>query len=348
MHESEFPKVAIVLLNWNNWQDTLECLESILKLNYPNFRIILCDNASEDNSLDKIKAWACGERVVVASSDNPLSVLSTPPVPKPVKYREYTRAEAEKGGDLREQSPLVLIQTGADLGAAGGNNVALRYVLARDEFTYAWLVNVDTVVKSDALMELVHCMTSNPKAGFAGSTLLYYHEPDKIQALAGATYNRWLGITRHLGNGQSIHQPINANAIIHQLDYIMGASLMVSIDCLKEVGLMEEAYFLFFEEIDWVTRARGRYTLTYAPESIVYHREGRSSGASSKPADRSLTAEFYGFRNRLRFTNKFYPYALPTVWFGLVLTIINSLRRGQGRRARLALEILLGRRNHTF
>jgi GT2 family glycosyltransferase len=348
MNDSEFPKVAIVLLNWNNWQDTLECLESILKLDYPNFRIILCDNASHDGSLDAVKAWARGGKVVVASPDNPLSVLSTPPIPKPINYQEYTQAEAEKGGDLKEQSPLVLIQNKANFGFAGGNNVALRYVLARDEFAYIWLLNVDTVVKADALKELVRCMVSKPKAGLAGSTLLYYHAPDEIQALAGATYNRWLGITRHLGTGQSIHQDIDADAITRQLDYIMGASLMVRMDFLREVGLMEETYFLFFEEIDWVTRARGRYTLAYAPESIVYHREGRSSGANAKPGARSLKAEFYNFRNRLRFTKKFYPYALPTVWFGLVMTVINSLRRGQGRRARLALEILLGLRNQTF
>ncbi len=348
MNDLKFPKVAIVLLNWNNWRDTLECLESILKLDYPNFSIILCDNASEDGSLDKVKAWARGERGVVVAADNPLSVLSTPPASKPINYREYTRAEAEKGGDSQEESPLVLVPTGADWGAAGGNNVGLRYALARDEFTYAWLLNVDTVVKSDALKELVQCMASNPKAGLGGSTLLYYHAPDEIQALAGATYNRWLGITRHLEMGQSIHQSIDADVITRRLDYIMGASLIVSMDFLKEVGLMEENYFLFFEEIDWVTRARGRYTLAYAPKSIVYHREGRSSGANFKPVARSLTAEFYNFRNRLRFTNKFYPYALPTVWFGLIMTVVNSLRRGQGQRARLALEILFGLRKHPF
>jgi GT2 family glycosyltransferase len=348
MSNLEFPKVAIVLLNWNNWQDTLECLESILRLDYPNFRIIFCDNASQDGSLEIIKAWARGERVVETASDNPLSFLSTPPIPKPVNYWEYTQAEAEKGGDFEENSPLVLIQNDDNLGFAGGNNVALRYVLVRDEFTYAWLLNVDTVATSDALKELVQCMASEPAAGLAGSTLLYYDAPDTIQALAGATYNRWLGIAQHLGTGQSIHQPIDAEAITRQLDYIMGASLIVSVDFLKEIGLMEETYFLFFEEIDWVTRARGRYTLGYASKSIVYHREGRSSGANSKPSARSLKAEFYNFRNRLRFTKKFYPYALPAVWFGLFLTIINSLRRGQGRRAKLALEILLGLRNHTF
>lgn len=348
MNDSEFPKVAIVLLNWNNWQDTLECLESVLKLDYPNFRVILCDNASQDGSLDVIKTWALGGRGFVPASANPLRVISIPPVSKPISYWEYTQDEAEKGGDLKEQSPLVLIQNKANLGFAGGNNVALRYVLVRHEFTYAWLLNVDTVVKPDALKKLVQCMAANPGAGLAGSTLLYYDAPDKVQALGGATYNRWLGIARHLGTGQSIHQLIDANAITRQLDYIMAASLIVSIYFLKEIGLMEETYFLFFEEIDWVTRARGRYTLAYAPESIVYHREGRSSGANATPSARSLKAEFYNFRNRLRFTQKFYPYALPTVWFGLVLTIINSLYRGQGKRAKLALEILLGLRNNTF
>ena len=71
-------KVYIILLNYNGWRDTQECLESVLKLDYPNFQIIVVDNQSPNDSMSHLLAWAKGEEL--ASVDNPeLAHLSTPP-----------------------------------------------------------------------------------------------------------------------------------------------------------------------------------------------------------------------------------------------------------------------------
>ena len=53
--------VYIILLNWNGWKDTCQCLESVLRSDYPNFRVIVCDNRSTDGSMQKIKDWAEGK-----------------------------------------------------------------------------------------------------------------------------------------------------------------------------------------------------------------------------------------------------------------------------------------------
>jgi len=164
-------KVAIVLLNWNTWRDTLECLESIFKLDFPNFRVILCDNNSADGTLEKVQAWAQGTLPADLPAE-PLTRLGSPPLPKPMAYTLYQRTEAEQGGTSSDDVPLVLIQTGANLGYAGGNNVALRYILARREFDYVWLLNVDTVVDPAALRKLIEVSESDKKIGMTGSTLL--------------------------------------------------------------------------------------------------------------------------------------------------------------------------------
>lgn len=124
-------KVYVIILNWNGWEDTIECLESVFRNIYPSYTVIVCDNGSHDGSLERIKLWAEGKLDVLVPSHNPLRPLSYPPVIKPIPYIEYYREDAEKGGINDGKIPLVLIQTGGNLGFAGGNNVGLRYILAR-------------------------------------------------------------------------------------------------------------------------------------------------------------------------------------------------------------------------
>ena len=147
------PRVYVALLNWNGWGDTLECLESLFRSDYSDFQVIVCDNGSEDGSMDHLEAWAEG-RVDIAGGcrDQRLARFSFPPAPKPIPYVVHGRGAAEAGGGGSDSSArLILIESGANLGFAGGYNIALRYALARDDFAYIWLLNNDTVVNGDAL-----------------------------------------------------------------------------------------------------------------------------------------------------------------------------------------------------
>ena len=99
-------KSCVLLLNWNGWKDTLECLESVLRLNASEFRVVVCDNSSANGSLEKIKDWARGE--LQAGAANPqLSYLSAPPFLKPIPYVELTREQAESGA-ICSEAKLVL------------------------------------------------------------------------------------------------------------------------------------------------------------------------------------------------------------------------------------------------
>ena len=333
--------VYIVILNWNGWSDTIECLESVFKINYPNFTVIVCDNDSQDGSLARIKDWADGSVVSYLSLSNSMRHFSIPTIEKPIKYVEYDRLDAETGGGPEDaRFRLRLIRTGGNLGFAGGNNVGLRYALARDDFSYVWLLNNDTVIDKAALSALVNRMITSPDAGFCGSTLIYYNSPDMVQALGGAIYNPLLATSHHIGAMTNADKTIDCISVENNICYVVGASMLVSKDLLRTIGLMCEEYFLYFEEIDWACRAKGRYRIVYASESIVYHKEGNSIGSSFNPVLKTDISDYYGIQNRLVFTRKHYPLFYPVVYLSLLLIMFNRIKRRQWDRVRMVWKIM--------
>jgi GT2 family glycosyltransferase len=344
MSQIHTPKVYIIVLNYCGWNHTIECLESLMRLKYANYEIMLVDNDSPDDSIEKLHLWADGQLDVRQESGNPLRALSFPPVPKPVQLIEYNQAAASLGGWPLEPGGsgkhIILIHSGSNLGFAGGNNIGLKYALKRGDGEYFWLINNDAVAEPAALGELVCRMEEKPGAGLCGSTLYYYHNPGLIQARGGASYNKWLALSRHLGVYEPAEKPCDVEDVERKLSYICGASMLVSRAFLETVGLMSEDYFLFFEEIDWVTRAGNRFALAYAHKSIVYHKEGGSIGSSFIGLQRSRRAGFYTQRNRIRFTAKYFPWALPLVYLSFLIVIFNRIRRRQWDRITMILKII--------
>ena len=119
--------------------------------------------------------------------------------------------------------------------------------------------------------------------------------------------------------------------------------MLVSRDFLSQVGLMCEDYFLFFEEVDWALRCKGLFKLVYAPDSLVYHKLGKSIGTASNPARKSAVCDYYSIRNRLVFTRKFFPTALVTIYPSLVFALLHRLTRRRYDLARMVWNVLLGR-----
>lgn len=339
------PRVYIIILNWNGWKDTIECLESVFRSSYQNYRVIVCDNNSQDNSIEQIKAWADDQLNLFVPEDNIAKPLSFPPVNKPISFVEYSRTEAESGGSANDgASRLILIKTGANLGFASGNNVGGRYALARDDFDYLWFLNNDTVIKEDTLHCLVEMMQAKPDAGICGSTLVYYDDLQTIQALGGAVYNKWLGVASHIGILRRVdNEPIDKKTVMRQMDYVVGASMFVSKQFIKNVGLMGEDYFLYFEEMDWAMRAREQYQLAYASRSVVFHKEGSSIGTSPHPDKRNPMADFYKVRSSLIFTRKYYWYCLPTVYLGIIIMLFNRAIRAQWKNFMAICKAIAGR-----
>lgn len=320
----------VLIVNWNGWKDTIECLESMLRLCTVEYRVVVCDNGSEDGSLDRIRAWADG--ALPARSVNPaLSWLTSPPLPKPIPHRSFTRAEAEGNAPMGDE-PLVLIQTGDDLGYAGGNNVGLRFALHDPAARYFWIVNNDTVVDPEALSALVRYAKEHPFVGMCGSLQRSYYHPGEIQALGGFRYQRWTGRVMMQGRDANLlHIPPQP------MDYVDGASMLVSRSFVEQIGLLDESYFIYFEELDWAERAKGRFTLGYAPDSVIYHKVGAAIGTNANRRRRSLTSDKYQSRNRVVFARRYCPWTLPTVLIAVLATSAHRLLTGNLRHAKAIL-----------
>lgn len=325
------PRVYVILVNWRGWGDTIECLESVYRQRYPNFRVLVCDNGSPDDSVERIRSWARGGLEVVADVQPELRELSSPPVVKPIDLQEYDRDSAERGGTGSDSdSPLILINTGGNLGFAGGNNVGIRYVQARGDAAYIWLLNNDTVVDPNALGKMVEVAERGSHVGMVGAKLLYYDRPGVIQAIAGGPLKRWRGMATHLGEGEEDHGQWSDEV---DVDCVLGACLLVRCDVVREIGLLDERYFMYSEELDWCWRAReGGWRAVYAPGSVVWHKVGRSAG------QKSPFQEYHSARSTLLFMEKHFPHLLPVAFaYSLYRVLLPKLVRGQPARARAVL-----------
>lgn len=334
------PPVYVLLLNSNGWGHTMECLESLFRLRTPGVRVIVCDNGSDDDSIDYLQAWAEG-RLDALPPAGALRAFCHPPIPKPVPYRIYLRADAEDGGEPSDKTPLILIRNGANLGFGAGSNVGLRYAIRHGDFQAVWILNNDTVVDPGTLDALLARM-SEQDLGMCGSMVLSYDQPDRIQCQGGARFHPWLALSRLIGMGRPRREALPASRVEARLDHLYGASMLVSKAFLERVGLMTEERFLYFEEIDWALRAAGRFRLGFAPNSLVYHRKGGAAGTGTRRKGRSALATYYLARGRLHFTRAWFPQALPLVWTLLVLETLSRALRGEWARAKALLDALRG------
>jgi len=329
----------IILVNWNGWEDTLECLESVFRQPERNFRVVVCDNGSEDQSLERIHEWAKGQRSA-SSASREMAAYSTPHCGKPLSTQTLTRVEAETS-DIKAEAPLVLIDCEENLGFAGGNNVGLRFALRQSDMDSVWLLNNDTVVDANALKTLRDKAARTPNAGIIGSTVIYYHDPQRVQAFGGARYFSCIGLSMHIGRFRDRLRTVDEAKIEAQLRYVLGASMFVPRRFLEEVGLMTEDYFLYYEELDWALRGKQRFSLGYAQHSRVYHKAGASIGSSNKSAHRSLLSDSYLMANRLEITRRFFPRCLPFVRGFLLIEWLMRAVRGRKAHAAMILRLII-------
>lgn len=325
-NETLLEKVYIVLLNYNGWRYTVECLESIFKQSYGAYTVVVCDNASSDQSLENIKQWAEGRIEISLQSVGDMKDVN--PVQKPVACVTYSAARKYPQSN---GISMILIQNGANLGFAAGCNIGINYALQQGDMSYIWLLNNDTVVCKDSLQKLVTEIKCDLRQGMCGSRLMFYDEPKDIQALGGRI-NKYLGTTSFITN------PKDRGKIM----YPIGASILVTKKFIKTVGLLSEDYFLYYEEPDWAIRGiKAGYRVGCAMDSIVYHHEGATIGIGRKKKSANRTADFYTIRNRILFTKKYYQHFLPIVYLGLFVTCFNRIWRRQYDRIKMIIEIVL-------
>jgi GT2 family glycosyltransferase len=227
--------IAIIVLNWNGKQDTLECLESIRKIDYQNFDVIVVDNGSCDDSVQSIRN----------------------------KFPEVN-----------------VLETGKNLGYAGGNNYGLRYAI-KSGADYILLLNNDIIVGSQLLKNFVQAAHRIPHWGMLTAKIYYFSHPNKIW-YAGARRIKHTANFMHLGKG-CIDNGKDYSSMV-ETDYACGCALFLRTSLLKKIGLFDERFFLTYEETDlsYRTKALG-YKCYLVPEAKVWHKVSVSFGGEHSP-----------------------------------------------------------------
>ncbi|MFH1314168.1 MAG: glycosyltransferase [Candidatus Eisenbacteria bacterium] len=305
-------RVTIIVLNRNARDSVAECLESVLQNVYPDFDVILVDNASGDDSLEIVKQWASGEGEVESRFVSPGTRS------RPVSWKEID-ADSSEEPEPGEHPFLTIIASKINLGFAGGHNLGIRVAIRRST-RYVLLLNSDMVVDGDFLGPLVDQVQS-PGIGAVGPVVLDYNAENIIWQAGGRVYPE-RGWAKRCFGGRPLY---DLEARASNVSYLPGCSVLIDTAVLEAIGPLDTDYFLYFEDTDWLTRARTLgWKAVLVPASKVWHKESYF-GALSK-----LTYGAYYFaRNRLIFTRKNYPRYLPValIWSLRYGILDNILRR---------------------
>jgi GT2 family glycosyltransferase len=163
-----------------------------------------------------------------------------------------------------------------NIGYAGGNNAGIRTAVAEGAGAVL-LLNNDTKVAPDFLAPLVDVLNVFPEAAAVSSAVMRLDSPQVLQEAYFEVYYGF-GLIRRRGCNALPGEGFDKLAAV---DAAMGCSLLVRGEALREVGLLDESYFAYHEEVDWCVRARERgYHIFYQPLSRVYHHFSRSTDAA--------------------------------------------------------------------
>lgn len=278
------PSVVIIVVNWNGQKDTIECLHSLALLNRDRYDVIslVVDNASNDNSVAVLEKM----------------------FPK-----------------------LVLIPLTTNRGFTGANNVGMQWALDHDK-DFVWILNNDTFVDPDALS--LFDAFSDSKVGATGSKIYFaagheYHKKryknsdrGKVLWYAGGIID-WANVyPSHRGVDEVDYSQYNK---IEKTDFVTGCSMGLSSKIIKKVGMFDDRYFAYFEDLDLSIRIqRYGFKTMYVPTSIVWHVNASSSEGAGSPMH-----QYFQTRNRLLLGMR---YGSTRTKFALVRQAVHQLRGG--------------------
>jgi len=277
-------RVAVSLLNYHGAQSTIACVDSVLR------------------AAAKVSG-AC--RLEIHIYDNGSGV----------EEQQWLQRSLEK-------LDAVHLQCGAEnLGFSAGHNRNLQTIFHQSAPDYVWLLNNDCLVAEASLEALIGQALERPEVGIWGATLL---DPDgeTIQCAGGCFYNAWASSYKQYGQGKPLNSLDRLKTV--EYDYMAGASLFFPAATLQ-AGLqplepatdktpaaqkqwLNEAFFLYFEELDLAKRLRPGIGMGWCREALITHVSGASTGTSD--SRRSMLAEYHSSLSALEFTRRYYPLRL--------------------------------------
>jgi GT2 family glycosyltransferase len=235
------------------------------------------------------------------------------------------------GRKLAQDFPDVrVIFNDKNLGFTGGNNVGMRDALAR-ETDYLLLLNNDTIVAPNFLTELINVAESDERIGMVNPKIYYFEPADKIW-YAGGEYVPWKTFPIHVGLRES---DVGSYDQTKEVSFVSGCALLVRAEAARKIGLLDEIFFVGYEDVDWSVRTlRAGYKAMYAPASIVWHRDSYVTKKSMGFAIR----DFYNMRNAVLCARKYLPrHQLPLFAYSMSKYVgyvtLRSLMQADFKRA---------------
>lgn len=295
-------RLLVVIVNYKTGRLVVDCLASLESemARFPNGRVAVVDNPSGDDSVAILRA-----------------------------------AINERGW----HSWVTLLRAPVNGGFSYGNNQAIRPALASTTPPdFIWILNPDTVVKPGAVRSLVDFMIDNPRVGIAGSSIeeangevwpYGFRFPNFFSEVAQGL--RVAAVTRLLKKYAVL---VTLSDVPERIDWLPGASMMVRRSVFEAVGLMDEEYFLYYEETDFCLKAaRAGFECWYVPQSRVMHIAGQSTGVTSKK-DIAVRLPDYWFESRTRYFLKNHGrlYGAVTDAVGAAAYALSRLRRRLGNQ----------------
>lgn len=198
----------------------------------------------------------------------------------------------------RDPHRLTWHPKGTNRGFAAGVNTGLDLLLKDPEIARFWILNPDaTALPGTARAFATHAPARD--FGMIGGRVLYGEDPHRIQ-IDGGVIDWKTGKTRSLNQGQPADAPPPDP---DDVDFVTGASLIVSRLFLKRAGPMPEDYFLYYEEVDWALQCPD-LPLLYCTRGIVHHQAGTSIGSHKPGRKASPFSEWFKHRARMIFVRK--------------------------------------------
>ncbi len=290
---NSMPKVAVIILNWNGWEDTIDLMESLRRATYEPLLIIIIDNASTNDSVFHIEQW-----------------LFTNPVSYSVEDRDNIKPCLTD-----DKQHFLFVKSAVNLGFCAGNNLGMEWAV-QSGAQYFLVLNNDTLVSPDFLQPMIAVAEQDERVGLVGGIITYCDEPDTIW-WAGGKFNRFLDNERLLDRQPLTdlhhHEPF-------ETEWVSGCMMLIPSRIYKQFGGYVEAYFIWSEEWDYsLMVSKNGYRLMVAPQSRVCHKVGRSLGIM-KPLN-----YYYGIRNGLMFKRK---YLSRYIWYPYLFQyLVNRMAR---------------------
>lgn len=234
------------------------------------------------------------------------------------KNVEIILIDNDSGDDIKDEiKDVIFIQTGQNLGYTGGNNLGIKKAL-ENQADYIFILNPDTTIEKDTIERLVNAAEKN-QAQVLGPKILFT-DKEKIW-YAGGVIDKENILGTHRGLDERDYGQYDQQ---EETEFVTGGALFARREVFEKIGLFDDRYFLYLEDVDFCFRAKNNgFKILYVPSALVYHKNAQSTGLGSPRQD------YYITRNRLLFAFKFLPWRNRLALLKHIVTSSNIVTRRQ-------------------